>query len=282
MKKIALLLALVLTCCLTLTALAEGGPAPNYTAQDFSCMNGDKTIRGQILLPLGAEGKLPTVILCHGYNTNYAQVPINYAKGIVGNGYACVMFDFCGGSSKSTSDGVGTEMSLFTEEEELKLVMDVVEDMDFVDAEQLFLLGISQGGFVTALAAADVPEKVKALVLVFPAFSAKDDAKKQFASLEEIPEDYKLMNFTIGRFYYEKLWDFDHLADITRYTGDVLIMHGTNDRLVPMSYSEEAQAAYASATLIPVEGAGHGFRDDVLAGALVHINDFLKAHTESK
>ena len=75
MKKIALLLALVLTCCLTLTALAEGEPAPNYTAQDFSCMNGDKTIRGQILLPLGAEGKLPTVILAMATTPTMRRYP---------------------------------------------------------------------------------------------------------------------------------------------------------------------------------------------------------------
>lgn len=281
MRMLSLMLAALMLFSLSFAAAEEEEPL-NYTQQDYECQIGERTLRGTILLPLEAEGKLPTVILSHGYNTTWSMVPINYAKQIVGNGYACVMFDFGGGAAKSTSDGSGVDMTIFTEEEELKTVFASVKELPFVDDEQIFLLGISQGGMISALAAADLQEQVKALVLVFPAFSIPDDARAKFSSLDEVPETVDLMNFTIGRAFYEAVYNFDHLPEVIKYTGDVLILHGTADRLVPPSYSEAAAAAYPSAQLIMIEGAGHGFRGEVLDGAMVYINDFLKAHTEAK
>ena len=254
--------------------------AGDYQMTEWECQNGDKTIRGHILLPTDyEEGKLPTIIFTHGYNTNHLQVPINYAAKIVNEGYACILFDFCGGSRQSTSDGDGTEMSIFTEEEDLKCVFEETKAMDFVDADQIFLFGISQGGVIASLAAADLADEVKAMVLCFPAFTLVDDAKATYASIDDVPETVELMGFTIGRFFYEKLFDLDILAEVSSYQGDVLILHGTADDLVPYSSSEAAVEAYANASLIPIEGAGHGFRDAYLEEAMVPITEFIKAHT---
>ena len=254
--------------------------AGDYEMTEWECQNGAKTIRGHILLPEGyEEGKLPAIIFTHGYNTNHLQVPINYAAKIVNEGYACILFDFCGGSRQSTSDGDGTEMSIFTEEEDLKCVFAQTKAMDFVDPEQIFLFGISQGGVVASLGAADLKDEVKAMVLCFPAYTLVDDARATYASIEEVPETVDLMGFTIGRFFYEKLFDLDILAEISGYKGDVLILHGTADDLVPYSSSEAAVEAFENAGLIPIEGAGHGFRDAYLEEAMVPITEFIKEHT---
>ena len=253
--------------------------AVSYDMTEWECQNGDKTIRGHYMLPKDyTEGKLPTIIFSHGFNSTHMQVTVNYAAKIVDEGYACILFDFCGGSAQSTSDGSGTEMSIFTEEEELKRVFEAAKELDFVDADRMFLLGCSQGGVVSAMAAADLQDEVKALVLCFPAFTLVDDAKAAYASIDEVPETVEVMGYTIGRTYYEGLFDLDILADVTRYKGDVLILHGTADNIAPYSYSEAAVKAYESASLIPIEGAGHGFRDKHLDEAMVHISEFIAAH----
>lgn len=255
--------------------------AVSYDMTEWECRNGDKTIRGHYMLPKDYEsGRLPTIIFSHGFNSTHMQVTVNYAAKIVDEGYACILFDFCGGSADSTSDGNGTEMSIFTEEEELKCVFEAAKTLDFVDPDQMFLLGCSQGGVVSAMAAADLQGEVKALVLCFPAFTLVDDAKAAYASIDEVPETVEVMGFTIGRIYYEGLFDLDILADVSRYKGDVLILHGTADNIAPYSYSEAAVEAYENAKLIPIEGAGHGFRDKHLDEAMVPITEFIKAHTK--
>lgn len=254
--------------------------AASYDMTEWECQNGDKTIRGHYMLPKDYEGgKLPTIIFSHGFNSTHMQVTVNYAAKIVDEGYACILFDFCGGSAQSTSDGVGTEMSIFTEEEDLKCVFEAAKTLDFVDSDQMFLLGCSQGGVVSSLVAADLQDEVKALVLCFPAFTLVDDARAAYASIDEVPETVEVMGYTIGRTYYEGLFDLDVLAEAARYKGDVLILHGTADNIAPYSYSEAAVEAYESASLIPIEGAGHGFRDKHLDEAMGPITEFIAAHT---
>ena len=121
---------------------------------------------------------------------------------------------------------------------------------------------------------------IKALVLCFPAFTLVDDAKAAYASIDEVPDTVEVMGFTIGRTYYEGLFDLDVLAEASKYKGDVLILHGTADNIAPYSYSEAAVEAYENASLIPIEGAGHGFRDKHLDEAMVSITEFIVAHTK--
>ena len=46
---------------------------------------------------------------------------------------------------------------------------------------------------------------------------------------------------------------------IRAYRNPVLIIHGTDDPVVPLSYSERAAETYENAELKIIKGAGHGF-----------------------
>ncbi len=46
---------------------------------------------------------------------------------------------------------------------------------------------------------------------------------------------------------------------IPAYRGPVLMIHGDQDSIVPMGYSERALSAYGEARLIVIPGAGHGY-----------------------
>ena len=77
-------------------------------------------------------------------------------------------------------------MTVLTEAEDLTEVISQVQQMKNVDSDQLFIQGESQGGFVSAYVAAQIPEKIKGLILWYPAFVIPDDAKQGMDLTEKI------------------------------------------------------------------------------------------------
>ena len=129
-----------------------------------------------------------------------------------------------------------------------------VQQMENVDSDQLFIQGESQGGFVGAYVAAQIPEKIKGLILWYPAFVIPDDAKRRF---EE--NDNTCFGQQLSPDYNKVAKDIDIFNVITGYKGPVVIIHGESDNCVPISYSEHAEKVYDNVKLIRIPSAGHGF-----------------------
>ena len=123
----------------------------------FTCKRGELTIRGHVFRE--AEGVLPPVILCHGFTVDETSNRV-YAEELAKQGYAAFTFDFFGGGIHTKSDGLTTEMTVFTELEDLRAVMDYVKGLDSVDYSRLTLQGCSQGGVVCAMTTKKYPEEV--------------------------------------------------------------------------------------------------------------------------
>ena len=234
-------------------------------------------IYGLLYLPEGRTGKLPTVIFSHGLAGTNASVAA-YTRVLATQGYACYCFDFCGGAPSNRSDGETTEMSIFTEQDDLEAVMENLLGQEYVDAENLFLMGTSQGGMVSALTAAAHPEKVRGLVLLYPAFCIPDDMTALFPSFTDVPEIYYFRWLNLGRPYFEHLYGFDPYAVIGNYEKEVLILHGDSDGIVPVSYSHRAVEAYPSARLETFRGAGHGFYGNDFETAAGFILEYMSEH----
>ena len=234
-------------------------------------------IYGLLYLPEGRTGKLPTVIFSHGLAGTNASVAA-YAHVLATQGYACYCFDFCGGAPSNRSDGETTEMSIFTEQADLEAVMENLLGQEFVDAENLFLMGTSQGGMVSALTAAAHPETIRGLVLLYPAFCIQEDMTALFPSFSDVPETYYFQWLNIGRPYFEHLYGFDPYAVIGSYKKEVLILHGDNDGIVPISYSRRAVETYSSARLETFRGAGHGFYGNDFEAAAGFILEYMSEH----
>ena len=83
--------------------------------------------------------------------------------------------------------------------------MEMMRGLDYVDSENLFLMGTSQGGAVSAITGADHQEEVRGMILLYPAFVLADRANELFQSVEEIPETYYFMWMNVGRAYFEPL-----------------------------------------------------------------------------
>lgn len=251
--------------------------AYEYETRELYAKREENQIYGQVYVPKGAGEQMPTVIFSHGFGGNY-QVGTQYAQALAENGYVVYCFDFCGGSQQSRSDGSTLEMSIFTEQADLEAVIDMMQEQDFVDKENFFLMGTSQGGVVSAITAAAHKEEVKGMILFYPAFVLVDDTKERFECVQDIPDTYDQMWMTVGRAYAENLLDYDVYEAISAYDKDVLLIHGDADSIVPLSYSEKAAELYDSARLEVLPGAGHGFYGKDAEQAAAWVLEYLEAH----
>lgn len=247
-----------------------------FTTEELWSSRDGMKIYGQIYVPKGIDVPMPALVFSHGFGGSHTT-GASYARRLAVHGYVVNCFDFCGATSSSRSDGKTTEMSIFTEESDLLAVMETLRAQEYVDASELYLIGTSQGGMVSAMAAADKSEHVKAAILIYPALCIADNAKEWFGSADNIPETYNLWGVTLGRAYFERLFGYDTFGHIKKYTGPVLIIHGDEDSIVPVSYAERAAKEYNNATLKIIEGAGHGFYGGSFDLAIGYIRDFLSA-----
>lgn len=252
-------------------------PVYEYQTQELYVSSGEKQIYGVIYIPKNAGEQMPAIIYSHGFGGSH-RYGTQYAEAMVTQGYVVYSFDFCGGSPESRNSGSTLEMSLFTEQADLEAVIKMMQALDYVDSNNLFLLGTSQGGAVSALTGAKHSDEIKGMVLLYPAFVMADYVNELFHSTEEIPDTYYFLWMEVGRTYLEPLLDYDIYADIANYTKDVLILHGDADSIVPLSYSEKAVEVYSSAQLKVLPGAGHGFYGDDAEQAIGYISEYLNAH----
>lgn len=251
----------------------------NYSKEEVHIKNGVNNIYGVLYKTDNGNDKNPIVILSHGYNSSYKNFEY-VAKSFASSGINVYAYDFCGGSSVSKSDGNTTDMSVLTEETDLNAVIDEVKGWDFVDKNNLFLLGESQGGCVSALVAAS-RDDINSIVLYYPALSIVDDAHKTYSSIDEIPnEDIKFMGMIVSKKYFADTYNLDIYNEIAKYENPVLIVHGTNDKIVDYSYSIKANETFKNSKLITIEGGGHGFYKEDATKALIEAYNFIKENVK--
>ncbi|MBQ3843295.1 MAG: alpha/beta fold hydrolase [Ruminiclostridium sp.] len=260
----------------TTTTTADEAPVftGGYETAEKEFYRDGKKIAGKLFMPNGS-GNFPAVILSHGFGANMSNVE-GYAKAFADEGIAAYIFDFIGGGNDIQSDGEMKEMSVLTEAEDLNVVFDGVAALDGIDPDKMFLMGESQGGFVSSYVAATRPDDICGLVALYPAYSLQDDSWQRTPDINDIPETMNIMGKTLGRIYNYDAMSFDIYDMLPDYDGKVLLIHGTADNLVPLSYSERAAETFPDAELITIEKAGHGFGGKAFREAAQLAVDFVK------
>lgn len=246
----------------------------------FECRRGALTIRGHVYRVGEGSEKRPAVILCHGFLANDRTVRV-YAQALAELGYLCFTFDFNGGGVFCHSDGKSRDMTVFTEIEDLTAVMDAVRDRPDVDGGHISLLGCSQGGMVSAMYTRRHPEQIEKLVLFYPALCIPDDAragKMMFARFDpkKIPDTILYFPMRLGRDYAKSVIKLDVFKEIGGYDGPVLLIHGTADKIVNISYSERASKLYPDCTYHVIPEGQHGFRGKHDREAVEVLTKFMR------
>ena len=273
---VATILFIGLTACTNDSSAQTTLSAGEYevATEDLWCQRGANRIYGVLYRPQNAGSKLPLVIMAHGFGGTHGNVRA-YAEAVSRKGFLCYCLDFCGGGNGSRSDGSTTEMSIFTEREDLKAVVGQLKTLPEVDNSRIILMGESQGGMVSAITASQMPDDILCLALFYPAFCIPDDAKRRYPTPDDIPASSSLWGTQLGRTYYEYLYDFDVYAEIGKFNKPVLLFHGNRDNIVDISYSQRASETYQQVEYHVLQGAGHGFSGSSQTQAINYLQDWL-------
>ena len=258
-----------------IAAAQTGVPTTNFTVQERSFQRNGMKIYGELFIP-DRTSPMPLVILAHGFGGNREGVK-SYAESFAERGIAAYIFEFIGGGEHIKSDGKMTEMSVLTEAEDLIVILDNLKADARFKAEQIFLFGESQGGFVSTYVAAMRPADVAGLVLLYPAFVLHDYVRRRTPDPERIPDTMKLLGKTVGRIYNKDVLSFDIYTLMPQYSGKTLIIHGSDDSLVPLSYSEQAVKTFPDAKLIKLDGEKHVFYGNAMRKAADYAVQFVQS-----
>ncbi|MBD2845722.1 alpha/beta hydrolase [Paenibacillus sp. IB182496] len=187
-----------------------------------------------------AHERLPAVVICHGFlgsRIGENRLFVKAARYLSGLGYMVLRFDYAGCGESEGEYGEGGLDALV---EQTRLALDYALDIDLVDPERVILLGHSLGGAVALLTAA-ADKRVKRLVMWAPVAhpftdivgitgrAVFDDATIQGSA------DYLGYRFTPA--YFESLTAHQPLRELSRFGGDVLLVHGTSDEVIPVDYT---------------------------------------------
>ncbi len=234
--------------------------------------NGNRNIYG-ILYEPACDAKHPAIIMSHGYNGSHSDWT-KEGRYFADHGYVVYTYDFCGGSVSSKS--MDTRMTITSEKEDLLAVYAYIRNLDQVDETNIFLLGASQGGFVSSLAAAQLGDKVRALAMYYPALCIPDNWREKYPDPDQAPDTFDFWGLTLSRQFVKDVHPIDVYGRIGAYKGNVLILHGDQDEIVPYAYSERAVEVYEHAQLVRMEGEGHGFSPEGVEKAMKMVLDFLE------
>lgn len=265
-KKNALrtvLLLLLTVLIVSGTAGCAGADPGAFRTEDCLMERAGQRIYGKLYLPETAESPLPLIILSHGLGSNH-RIMEPYAERFAQNGFAACVFDYIGGSEESLSDGSMKDMSVLTEAEDLRYVLDRFRGDSRFMQNGIFLFGGSQGAFISAYLAGTRPKDTAGLILLYPAFNLPEVCRRKIPASGNLPDTAVIGKHTVGRRYLKDIMTFDIYTVLGRYAGPALLFHGTADPYVPLQYSRRAVKVLTDAELITVEGAGHGFKGEDL------------------
>lgn len=221
----------------------------------------------------------PAVILSHGFLSN-ERMCRKYAKVLAEMGFLAVTYDFCGGGIICKSDGRKQDMTVLTEKADLLAVIEGVQT-SFAPSS-ISLLGCSQGGFVSGLTAAELgKEKIASLVMFYPAVCIPDDARNgqmMFYKFdpENIPDLLGRFPMKLGGDYARTVVHMDPYQEMKGYDGPVLLIHGTADKIVNISYSRALKDIYPNCRYEEIEGGEHGFKKAADEKACGILRDFFR------
>ena len=228
-------------------------------------------IAGTLYTP-ETEGPYPLVLILHGFGAN-CELLRAYAPSFTEAGFAFAVFDFCGGGPGILSDGDMRDMTIPTEVEDLGDVIAYFDKRPDIDSAHLFILGESIGGLVASCYCAKHKDTAAGLALWYPALVIPHDAKQRYE--EGVTEAFGLdMNPDFDRIAK----DLDFTVELQNYGRDVLLLHGDEDDLSPLFYSELVAEKCSNVELRLMRGSGHGFSGENREKACKYTIEYFKKH----
>ncbi|WP_167138511.1 alpha/beta fold hydrolase [Diaminobutyricimonas sp. TR449] len=280
---------------MTLRTLAENDEKPQlelgertgggsaYATRRVTYESGGITVSGSLSVPTG-DGPHPGLVLAHGLVD-----PESYTDGsgmpreqhhFADAGYVVLSADLR--SSEPGTEEV-TALSI-----DMGATLDVINavralasaDLPSLDEDRISLLGHSMGGVLVINAMVAQPDLVDAVVALAPASSDPIDLVEQLSSMAGGSRDRVYARFGTPEQHPEFWADLSARTFAEQAEAPLLIIHGTEDVVTPIDWSEETADAWAAAgtdvELERLDGAGHIFFDDEWREAMDATEEFFE------
>ncbi len=232
--------------------------------------------RGEKLVGvLHGEPNGRAVVSCHGMLSGKDGVKhTRLADELARHGVSMLRFDFAG---RGESEGSVFDLSYSNAIEDVDAAIDWLQKLGVT---RVGLFGSSMGGAVALLTAARDERVVAVATLAavgYPAAIA-DRYPEQARAFEE-------QGFVdspagrIGRGFMDDALAHDVVSAVAIVRAPILVMHGTEDAVVPQNDALDIASAARNATLDLVDGGDHQFHSQqMLRPAMRRIAEFLVAH----
>jgi alpha-beta hydrolase superfamily lysophospholipase len=223
--------------------------------------NAGEKIHGIIHVP--DKTPAPAVVFCHGFTGNRVEAHrlfVRAARRISREGMVAVRFDFRGSGE---SEGEFENMSVSSEISDLNAVLSFISERGEVVRDKIAVLGLSLGGVVSILTAAQNPVVKAVCTWASPAeFKSLPDAfgKDLKTVLEkgyvDLPSGYR-----VGKSFFTDILKHDVLGSCSKISPrPMLIIHGSEDPIVPVQHAHMLyERAGEPKKLIVINGADHTF-----------------------
>lgn len=199
-------------------------------------------IHAKLDFPTTQKDKMPLLILIHGLTGHMEEHHIaGLAEKVVSCGYACLRIDMYG---HGKTDGKFCNHNIVQWVLDLAYVIDYAKKWEFVS--DIYLSGHSQGGLTAMLAAGLKADQIKGLIPLSLGLVVVDLCKRgvffgaKFDVEHLLDEIYASEDRYITSNYIRIARTLPIDEAIQNYHGPVLLVHGTGDELVPVSYSKDA------------------------------------------
>ena len=225
-----------------------------------------------VTLPKTAEGvKVPAVVMLHGTGSTKDEAGNGYAMAapmMAKAGIASIRFDFMGNgdSEASYTDYCYTSANI-----DAKAAADYVAGLDGVDSDKIAVMGWSQGGTNTLLAAAAYPETFKAVITWAGALSLDESTglfgDKTFDEAYAIAKadgSYEMTfdwrdSLQVGERWFKEVAETDVLAETAKIEAPVLAINGDQDTTVLPENAAKIAAAAKNGRELLIAGADHTY-----------------------
>lgn len=200
-----------------------------------------------------------TLLLCHGGNITADFWDAVYAPALAEQGYVCYAFDCRSGTGDSvaarttysdpTEDGTA---DVNTYAEDMSAALTFIKAQSYVNSDNLYLAGQSQGGMAAQIVGAQRSDEVAGIIVLYGS----------------VMEQYK-----------EDIDNFDELETHPYCNGEVLFIQGTEDNFRTPEDTIENMSWYEECTFVLISNAYHGFGNSPSRAADIctqNMLDFLE------
>ncbi|WP_409288521.1 alpha/beta hydrolase [Peribacillus sp. SCS-37] len=202
--------------------------------------------------------KTPLVIISHGFigsKTGVDRLFVKAAEGLTKHGMGVLRFDYmgCGESPGNYGDTTFEEMISQT-----RAVIDHAFSLEWVDADNVILLGHSLGG-AAAVHALEGDPRISRLIMWSAAAKPYEDITRLLEEGARKGSSIEYHGYTFTERYIASLSGYDPLALLGVFKGKALFVHGSRDEDIPFSYSLQFNEACLNGRVHIVDGASHTY-----------------------